>query len=187
MSKAVFLDRDGVINEEVNHLYRKEDLVLLPKVGEAIKLLNEKQYLVIVITNQSAVAKGICTEEDVKELNNHMKELLQEEGAKIDAVYYCPHHPNEGKNPFYTRECECRKPKPGMLIQAGEDFNLEDLSECFLIGDKNGDILAGKRAGCRTILVSTGYGGLGGDNVSETIPTYRADNLYYAVTKIILK
>ena len=192
MKKAVFLDRDGVICKEIDHLHRKEDFTLLGRVGEAIKLLNDNHYLAIVITNQAVVARGMCTEKDVKELNKHMEELLRREGAKIDAVYYCPHHPEMHPDvPEHARkyrvECECRKPKPGMIFQAQKDFQIRDLKKCFMIGDKNGDILSGKNAGCKTILVRTGYGGKGGDNIEKVSPDYIEKDLYCAVNNIILK
>ncbi len=187
MVKAVFLDRDGVINEDVDHLHRKEDFAFIPRAPQAIKLLNENGYTVIVITNQTTIARGICLEEDVVRLNRHMTELLSQQGAKIDAVYYCPHHPDPEKAQIrkYNIDCECRKPKPGMIFQAQRDFQISDLSESYMIGDKTSDIKAGFLAGCKTILVETGYGG--SDNLYEVTPDYIASDLYSAVSEVILK
>lgn len=186
MQDVVFLDRDGVICEEVTHLHKEEDLRLIQGSREAIKLLNDREYLVIIISNQPVVARGICSEDEVIELNKYMEGLLREGGAKIDGFYYCPHHPEKGDNPKYTLDCECRKPNPGMILKARKDFNLENLTG-FMVGDKRGDILAGKRAGCKTILVETGYGGKGGDMVCSVVPTHEERDLYNAVTNIILK
>lgn len=186
MNKAVFLDRDGVINAEVNFLHKKEDLKLIPKSAEAIKLLNENNYKVIVITNQPQVAHGLCTENQIKEINEYMRSLLLRNcGAKLDGIYYCPHHPTSGDNIKYTKKCECRKPKPGMILQAKKDFGISDLSTCFFVGDKTGDVKSGKNAGCRTILVKTGYGGKNG--WKDVVPDYESEDLYNAVKRIILK
>ncbi len=184
MNRIVFIDRDGVICKEKHLLSKKEDLELLPQTEEAIKKLNEHNYRVVVVTNQPVVARGLCTEEEVIEINKHLEQLLLEKGAKLDRIYYCPHHP-KGVIAKYTIECECRKPKPGMLLQAKKDFGLETLSESYMIGDQIGDILAGERAGCKTILVETGYGGKGGFN--DATPHYITKDLYEAVTQIILK
>jgi len=181
----IFIDRDGVICEEVNHLHKKEDLRLIPKTGESIKLLNERGYVCIVITNQPVVARGLCSEKEVKEVHNHLNMLLGKYYAKLDGIYYCPHHPTEGNNPEYTRECECRKPKPGMILKAKEDFGIKDSDECYMVGDKISDILAGKKAGCKTILVETGYGGK--DGIDNIVPDFKAKNLHDAAVNIILK
>ena len=117
----------------------------------------------------------------IAKLNNFMKDLIEKGRAKIDGVYYCPHHPD------FTGECDCRKPKPGMILQAKKDFSLEDLSECYMIGDKNGDLLCGKNAGCQTILVKTGYGGKGGDSFESVKADYVAEDLFEAVNNFILK
>lgn len=181
---AVFLDRDGVLDVEKNHLRRKEELELIENSAEAIRLLNENEYLAIVITNQAAVARGICTEDDVNGVHEFLKVLLSERRARLDRIYYCPHHPTAGSNPAYTRDCDCRKPKPGMILQAQKDFGVKDLTRCFMIGDKSSDIEAGKRAGCRTILVETGYWGK--DKLFGVNPDYTAKDLYEAVEKIVL-
>lgn len=192
MNKLTFLDRDGVICEDVHRLHKKEDLVLLPKSGEAIKSLNDNGYSVIVITNQAVVARGMCSEEDLSEIHGLMCSLLEEEGAKIDWIYYCPHHPEMPSDvpehaKKYGIDCECRKPKPGMILQAKSDFRIEDLSKNYMVGDKGSDILAGQRAGCKTILVRTGCGGRERGLAEMTRPTHTSSNLYTAVRDIILK
>ena len=186
-TKFIFLDRDGVICEEKSHLHKIEDFKLINRVANAIKLLNKNNCKVIVISNQSAIAKGICTQKDVDILNNQMKEILNGKNAELDKIYFCPHHPTAGNNPIYTKECECRKPKPGMIFQAQKDFNIKNLSECYIIGDKMSDIYAGKAAGCKTILVKTGYGGKGNENLTDIEPSFHASDLYDAVAKIILQ
>jgi|SRR3989344_2705830 len=187
MTKVVFLDRDGVIIEDTHHLHKKEEVKLIQNSAKAIKLLNEHNYLVIVVSNQSVVARGLCTEEEVKEINNYMNSLILEEGGKIDSFYFCPHHPIKGENPVYTKECDCRKPNIGMILRAQKDFHIKDTTECFLIGDKTGDIQTGQRAGCKTILVKTGYSGMWEDLYEKSTPDYLADDLYNSVKKIILK
>ncbi|MDI6795100.1 MAG: D-glycero-beta-D-manno-heptose 1,7-bisphosphate 7-phosphatase [bacterium] len=154
--EAVFLDRDGVINEEVNYLGNPDELVLLPGAASAIRKLNQKGIKVIVVTNQSGVARGYFSEEAVAEVHKRLKELLAGESAYLDAIYYCPHHP-EALLDRYKKDCFCRKPWPGMLEAAAYDLGL-DLSKCCLVGDKMLDIEAGAAVGCQTILVLTGYG-----------------------------
>jgi len=183
MEKFVFLDKDGVINKEINFLHKKEDLELIEGSAEAIKKLNDNGWIVIIVTNQPVVAIGLCTEEDGREINSRLKEMLAEKGAKIERTYYCPHHPKKGGNLKYTKECECRKPKPGMILAAKRHFGI-DLSESYMIGDHTGDILAGVRAGCKTILVKTGHGG--NDEFDDATPDFIAKNLRDAVEKIIL-
>lgn len=141
---AVFLDRDGVICEDVHYMSSPEQFRLLPKVAEGIKLLNENGVKVIVATNQSGIARGYLTERDLRRIHKRMIKELERRGAHIDAIYYCPHHPNDN--------CECRKPKPGMLRKAASELEL-DLDRCLIIGDRQLDIDAGRRVGCRTIIV----------------------------------
>ena len=156
MEKVIFLDRDGTLNKEVNYLHRKEDLVLLPGVPEALKAFKEQGYKLVVITNQAGVARGYYTEDDVKELHRYMNELLEKAGAGIDAFYYCPHHPEHGIGK-YKIQCHCRKPETGMFEMAEQDFTV-DKSKSWMIGDKLIDIEAGRNYGVRTVLVGTGYG-----------------------------
>ncbi|HII15935.1 MAG TPA: HAD family hydrolase [Nanoarchaeota archaeon] len=177
---AVFLDRDGVIIEEVQWLTKPEQVKVLPNAGKAIAKLN-KSFLVIIISNQPVVGRGMCTEEDVKNANDVMLKVIAKDSARIDAIYNCFHHPIHGIGK-YKAECECRKPKPGMTLQAAKDFNI-DLKSSFTIGDKIGDIKAGFLAGTKTILVQTGYGGKDGFN--DAVPDYVAKDLYSAVNIIM--
>lgn len=153
--RAVFLDRDGTINKYVGFLRKPEDLELLPGAAEAIKKINESGYLAIVVTNQPVIARGEVTVEQLDEIHNKLETLLGQEGAYLDAFYYCPHHPDKGfpgEIPELKIDCDCRKPKPGMLLKAAEDFNI-DLSQSWMIGDDERDMEAGKAAGCQTVLV----------------------------------
>jgi len=153
MRRAVFLDRDGTINVDKNHLYKAEDWEWIPGAEDAIKCFNELGFLVIVATNQSGIARGLYSSEDVNFLHSYVNMLLLRSKAKIDAYYYCPHHPDFGE----VRDCPCRKPKPGMLLKAQQDYNI-DLENSFMIGDKSSDILAGQAAGATPLLVAAGYG-----------------------------
>ena len=182
--RAIFLDRDGIINEEVDQLSRVKDLKIYNFAAKAIKKINNSDYLTVVITNQPMIAKGFLTEEDLEEIHKKLETELGRGGAKIDAIYYCPHHPERGFNgeiPELKIKCNCRKPEIGLFLKAKEELNI-DLEKSYLIGDKTSDILAGKRAGCKTILVKTGYGGK--DNAFSIKPDFIAKNLLGA-TKII--
>lgn len=155
MKRAVFVDRDGTINIEKEYLYRIQDFEFIKGAPEAIRLLNEAGIMVVVVTNQSGVARGYYTEDDVEHLHRHIARKLKDTGAYIDAWLYCPHHPS-GRG-SYALPCDCRKPSPGMLREAARRYNL-DLVNSVMIGDKLADVEAGLAAGCRTILVRTGYG-----------------------------
>jgi histidinol-phosphate phosphatase family protein len=184
-NSIIFIDRDGTINHEVDLLKHKSQLKLIEGSAEAIKLLNACGYTVVIVTNQPQVAKGICTEEDVKNINNELIALLKSKGANIDAIYYCPHHPEKGhagENAKYKIDCECRKPKIGMLVEAAKRFGI-DLANCYIVGDQTRDILAAKNAGCKSILVKTGYGGTDGRYPSK--PDYTCENLLDA-TKVVV-
>ncbi|MSS59525.1 D-glycero-beta-D-manno-heptose 1,7-bisphosphate 7-phosphatase [Erysipelotrichaceae bacterium Oil+RF-744-GAM-WT-6] len=155
--KAIFLDRDGTINKYVGFLRNIDEFELLPGVAEAIKIINNTGYLAIVVTNQPVIARGEVTFEQLDEIHNKMETLLGQEGAYLDAIYFCPHHPDkgyEGEIPELKIDCDCRKPKPGMLLKAAKEFNI-DLSESWMVGDGKNDILAGKNAGCKTALIGT--------------------------------
>jgi D-glycero-D-manno-heptose 1,7-bisphosphate phosphatase len=156
---AVFLDRDGTINIEKEYLCRVEDFEFIPGAPEAIKKLKDAGFLVIVVTNQSGVARGYFGIDDVHDLHDHMQRELTAFGTSIDAFYLCPHHPEEGKG-VYRCECECRKGAPGLLLQASADYAI-DLESSYMIGDKLTDVEAGERAGCTPIMVMTGYGNEG--------------------------
>ena len=155
LKRAVFLDRDGTINVEKDYLYRVEDFEFIPGAPQAIRLLNEAGFLVVVVTNQSGVARGYYTEEDVDILHRHISAELAKVGSRVDAWYYCPHHPS-GRG-SYSLPCHCRKPLPGMLREAALRHGI-DLAASVMIGDKLADVEAGLAAGCRTVLVRTGYG-----------------------------
>ncbi len=155
MRRAVFLDRDGTINIEKDYLYQISEFEFVPGSVDAIRMLNEAGYFIVVVTNQSGVARGFYTEEDVEILHRHIGRELEKSGARIDVWLYCPHHP-DGRG-SYSLPCKCRKPLPGMLKEAARRFNI-NLDDSIMIGDKLADISAGQAAGCRTILVRTGYG-----------------------------
>ena len=161
MDRAVFLDRDGVINELVYYTehgvvdspFTVQQFKLCPGVPDAVKLLNNKGFKVIVVSNQPGVAKNHFAVETLKLIDAKMKAELSARGAFLDGIYYCLHHP-EGENSEYRRHCTCRKPQPGLLLQAAADFDL-DMAQCYMVGDNLTDIKAGKSAGCKTILIGT--------------------------------
>lgn len=155
LQKAIFLDRDGTLNEYKGFLRNMDDFELLDGVPEALKKINESGYLAIVVTNQPVIARGEVTTEELNMIHNKMETLLGEKGAYVDSLYYCPHHPHKGYDGEVVElkiECNCRKPKPGMLFEAAKDFNI-DLSQSWMIGDSENDILAGQAAGCKTALI----------------------------------
>jgi len=183
VNRAVFLDRDGVITQEPPHYaHELSQLKLIPKSADAIRLLNENGFVVIVASNQAGIAHGYYREEDAILFHQAMKENLAKEGAYIDAIYYCPHHP-EAKIERYRVDCNCRKPKPGMLTRAESELNI-DLKQSFIVGDKLSDIEAGKRAGCKTIMVRTGYG-VEELKSNEIDCDYVANDLHDAVQHIL--
>lgn len=156
--RAVFLDRDGTINEYVGFLTDINDFKLIPNVAKAIKLINQKGYLAIVITNQPVVARGDITLEELNLVHNKMETLLGEEGAYLDGIYFCPHHPDkgfEGEILELKVNCSCRKPNIGLLKQAAEDFNI-DISNSWFVGDSLIDVQTGKNAGCKTVFLGDG-------------------------------
>jgi len=153
---AIFLDRDGTIIEEVNYLSRPEQVYLLPGVGEVLNTFSKIGYLLVVVTNQSGLARGYFSEDDLKKIHDKIANLLKQKNAKIDAFYHCPHH-IEGVRPEYKISCNCRKPSPGMWYQAAQDLGI-DLENSWTIGDKLIDLQAGDAAGTKVLMVETGYG-----------------------------
>lgn len=154
--KAIFLDRDGTINKYVGFLRNIDDFELIDGVSETIKLINQSGYLAIVVTNQPVIARGEVTWEELHEIHRKMETLLGKDGAYIDGIYICPHHPNkgyEGERPEYKINCDCRKPKPGLLFQAAKDFNI-NLSESYMIGDSDTDIMSAVNAGVCGVKIS---------------------------------
>ena len=153
--KAVFLDRDGTINRHVGFLRDIDDFALLPGAAEGVRKLNEAGFLVIVVTNQPVIARGELTREGLRRIHDKMETLLGAEGAFLDALYYCPHHPHRGFPGEVAElkiDCDCRKPKPGLLLQAARDYHI-DLSASWMVGDEERDVGAGRAAGCRTVLL----------------------------------
>ena len=151
MNKALFLDRDGVVNKEKNYLYKIEDFEFIDGVFETCKYFQDRGYLIIIITNQAGIARGKYTEKDFEILTKWMIKEFEKENIKISKVYHCPHHPD------FNCECECRKPKPKMILDAQKEFNIA-LSNSILVGDKNSDIEAGIKAGIhQNYLITTGH------------------------------
>jgi D-glycero-D-manno-heptose 1,7-bisphosphate phosphatase len=153
---AVFLDRDGTVIREYGHFWEPNLIELAPGAVEGIRRLKAAGFLIIVVTNQSGIARGVFDERQFWLGERRFEELLAAEGIKIDAVYFCPHHPTEGDGP-YRQECDCRKPRPGMLTRAEREYGL-DLSRSFMVGNSPADVGAGKAAGCRVVQVQTAYG-----------------------------
>jgi D,D-heptose 1,7-bisphosphate phosphatase len=186
---AVFLDRDGTINEEVGYLDSIDKLNLFPNAAEAIRLINESGMKAVVMTNQSGVAKGYFTEEFVRTVHERIQEMLREEDAFIDAFYYCPHHQTEGVG-VYLQSCACRKPEVGMLIEASKALDI-DLRSSYTVGDMLKDIQVACTVGARGILVKTGYGlntiekDLASESSEICQPSYIAEDVLDAVKWII--
>lgn len=153
---AAFLDRDGVINQDLGHVYRVADFHLLPGVIEAVQLLAAAGLALVVVTNQAGIAKGLYTEADYKRLTTHLRDRLAHAGVVLAGVYHCPHHP-QAVVPALRRDCDCRKPRPGMLQRAAAELSL-DLGRSLMVGDKPGDVLAGRAAGVDSnVLVRSGH------------------------------
>ncbi len=185
MKRAVFFDRDGTINEEAGYIRDLNNLKLIKGAAEAIEKLRKSGFLAVLITNQSGPARGYYSEEWVKQLNNRVQELLNQEGAELDAIYYCPHLP-DGSVPEYTFECDCRKPNIGLFLNAKSDFDI-DLNSSFMLGDKATDVEAGHNAGCKSILLKTGYGQQVLAGSYQTVPdaNYIADDIVDAAEWIL--
>jgi len=162
---AVFLDRDGTINEHVGLVSRPEQLQLIPGAAAALKRLKAAGAKLLLITNQPVVARELIDEAGLQLIHDQLQELLANEGVSLDAIFYCPHHPEthhpEASNPHYRRECNCRKPKPGMILEAAEKFGV-DMAASYFVGDSTRDIAAAAAAGCIPLLVKTGSGGTDG-------------------------
>lgn len=182
MSRAIFIDRDGTINVDKDYLTDPDQVEFIEDSPEAISLANTLGLKVVVISNQSGVARGLMTVEQVENVNKRLVEMLGARGATIDAMYYCPHHPGNG----YV--CTCRKPDIGMLLQAKEKFDL-DLSSSFVVGDKWSDVKCGENAGATTSLVMTGYGKTDYRRcIDDSIKIdYLAENLYDFVKNFVKK
>jgi len=183
--RAVFIDRDGTINEEKGFVTSPEQLQLIPGAAEAIRMLNTSQYLTICATNQPVIARGEASIKDLEDIHARLDTLLGDEGAYLDDLLYCPHHPDkgfEGEVPQYKTNCECRKPKPGMLFEAAKRYNI-DLTCSYMIGDRTSDIVAGKAAGCVTIGVYTGAAL--SDGKCDAEPTLMCENLKDAIVGIL--
>lgn len=158
LKPAVFLDRDGVVIEDSHYLGDAARVRLLPRSAETIAALNGAGWVVVVVTNQSGVARGLFSLESVGAVHDRIAALLNPHGAKVDAFQFCPHHP-EAELADFRSDCDCRKPKPGMLHRAAREYGL-DLPASWMIGDRASDLQAGAAAGCRTVLVRTGYGAM---------------------------
>ena len=181
-TRAVFLDRDGVLNREVGHLHDIKDLRLLPGAAQAVRAINQMGLLAIIVTNQPVVAYGMTSEAGVDRIHAVLFERLGRRGATIDAAYYCPHHPSKAKLKKYKMMCACRKPNVGLIQRAVSDFHAIDLRKSFVVGDMTADIALGNRIHATAILVKTGHGGQ--DGRYPAIPDYTVGNLREAV-KII--
>lgn len=156
MNRAVFIDRDGTISEEVGYINHASRFRLFPYSAAALKQLYENGYLAIVITNQAGVARGYFSEDMVQNIHQRMTDELKASGAMLDAIYYCAHHPLVGEPP-YRLDCDCRKPKPGLLLRAARDFDI-DLAQSWMVGDRYSDIELAANAGVKSALVLSGYG-----------------------------
>lgn len=154
--KAIFIDRDGTINEEVGYITDPSQVRVYDFAVDAIRSINDAGFLAIAVTNQAGIARGVFTEDFLSEIHLLINDTLRSGGARLDAIYFCPHHPRDGSQ-SYRIDCDCRKPLPGMLLRAAEDFNI-DLAGSYMIGDRYRDVEAGHRAGARSVLVRTGYG-----------------------------
>lgn len=153
---AVFLDRDGTVNEQMGYINHIRRFVLLPGSAEAIRLLNRHGYLTIIVSNQSGVARGYFPIDLVHEVHDHMEALLKKERARVDGIFFCPHYPR-GDVPEYSRDCDCRKPRTGLIEQACSQFSV-DMAKSYVIGDRCSDMALARKAGLKGILVKTGYG-----------------------------
>ena len=174
MNKAVFLDRDGTINIDHGYVHEIEKFQFIPGAKDALKILQEHKFKLIIITSQSGIGRGYYKEEDYHALMKYMFEELKKQGIKIEAAYFCPHAPDAG--------CKCRKPQPTLINKAAEDFNI-DLKESYVVGDKTADVKIGELAGCKAVLVKTGKAGQ--DKAFKINPDFTAKDLNEAAKWII--
>ena len=156
MNRVVFIDRDGTISEEVGYINHPSRFRVFPYAGQAVRLLNDRGWLAIVVTNQAGVARGYFSEDMVKTVHEQLKQELQHSGARLDAIYYCAHHPSVGEPP-YRLDCDCRKPRPGLILKAAAEFDI-DLAQSWMIGDRYSDIELARNAGVKSAFVLSGYG-----------------------------
>lgn len=180
--RAVFMDRDGTINEEVNYLAKAEDVRLIPGAAQAIARLNAAGLVVVVVSNQSGLARGYFDEADLATVQVRLNRLLADEGARVDAYYFCPHHP-QGVVEHYALVCDCRKPAPGLLRQAAEEMGLA-LTGSFMVGDRLRDVACGRAEGLTGVLVRTGHDDGPARDQAE-VPDHVADDLAAAVEWIL--
>lgn len=178
--RAIFIDRDGTLNEEVGYIRELGEFRLYDHATEAVRLINQSEWLAIIITNQSGIARGLFTEKFLAEVHKQMVTELEHTGARVDAIYYCPHHPD----PPFRLDCDCRKPKPGLLERAAAEFQLT-LSDCVVIGDRFRDVETAQAVGARGVLVLTGYGRGELETPSTVQPDHIAANLLEAVQWVI--
>ena len=169
-NKAIFLDRDGVINREVSYLSNPDNFIFIEGSIKALKILKNLGYLLIVITNQAGIARGLFSLENLNMIHDKMKKILFEKKILLDDIFFCPHHPD------FTGSCNCRKPKPGMIFMARDKFDI-NLMESYMVGDTLRDIEAGFNAGCKTVLVMTGYGKEEKNKIQKIKPDFLFDNL----------
>ena len=178
-NKAIFLDRDGVINKEVNYLSKSEDFEFIRGSIKALKILKQLDFLLIIITNQAGIARGYFSEEDLKKIHAKMIHILRTYNIILDDIFYCPHHPD------FTKTCECRKPKPGMIMKARDKHQI-DLSKSYMVGDTLNDIKTGINAKCKAILVLTGYGNEEVKKIKYIKPEFIFQNLLDFAEKLKL-
>lgn len=164
---AIFLDRDGTLIRDVGHLYRQDQVEILPRVAEAIRLLRGQGFLLVVVTNQSAVARGRLTEEELGRIHDALNARLAQDGAHLDGIYYCPHHPTEGIGTYHA-ECDCRKPNTGMIVRATSDLGL-DPSSSYVVGDQTSDMELADRVGAKGVRIAS-HLVAGGDSPAPKYP-----------------
>lgn len=183
LQRCIFLDRDGVLNEDIEYIHTPEQMQLFPYTAEAVKKINNSEYLSIVVTNQPVVARNSLTEAGLRQIHNKMEWELGVQRCKVDDIFYCPHHPHkgyEGENIALKIDCDCRKPKPGMLFKAAQQYHI-DLANSWMIGDAERDLLAGAAASCTSVGLRSGAACKG----SQFVPDYMFDNLLQAVDFIV--